>query len=282
MSVDALKQESHFKVALSGITVIDFLAEHCPTISRGKLKHAMQCGAVWITRGKSTDRLRRVKRLLLSGDEIHLYYNELLLNTELLEAKLVADEIEYSIWNKPCGMFSQGTRWGDHTSICRWVEQKGLPQRQTWLVHRLDRATNGLILLSHSKKVTRLLTGLFESRQLEKRYTAIVSGKFPDSSDLSYIDSKIDTKNAVTRILTSHYNEVNDQSTLLLQLETGRKHQIRIHLSSVGFPIIGDRLHGTKQSVTDETNNKTPDLQLTSCYLKFICPLTGDLKEYTL
>ncbi|MCF6193973.1 MAG: pseudouridine synthase [Kangiellaceae bacterium] len=140
-------------------TAIDCLSLSCPQISIKKLKLAMTYGAVWLSREKSkTVRVRRAKRKLLKGDKLSIYFDEKILFSPISPAQLISDEGEYSIWNKPSGMFSQGTKWGDHSSIARWVELFGLAKndldlRPAFLVHRLDRATSGIILLAHSKKM---------------------------------------------------------------------------------------------------------------------------------
>lgn len=278
--------EKHLNISQPGMNGVSVLAEACPEISRQKLKQAMQFGAVWLTRKQKTSRLRRAKAPLNIGDELHLYYDEAILFGQSLQAQLVADEKDYSLWNKPCGMLSQGGKWGDHTAICRWVELQGLalnglPQRQTFLVHRLDRATSGLILVAHSKKVAAKLASLFEQRQIEKCYKASTKGKFPWDGQPQRIEAAIDDKNASTLVLDAQYDPKLKQSHLLLKIETGRKHQIRKHLSAMGYPIVGDRLYGD-YSDKEIQSGELPDLQLQSCSLSFVCPLSGEARRYSL
>lgn len=279
MNQDNQFLEKHIIVSKSNQTLIELISLNCPEISTRKLKQAMQFGAVWVTSNNKTVRVRRAKKVLLVGDEVHLYYDEKKLFGEISRANLIADEGEFSVWNKPCGMFSQGTKWGDHSSICRWIELYGfdlnnLPKREVYLVHRLDRATTGLILVAHSKKMANKLARLFESRQIEKRYRAIVKGEFKISSESQRITDDIDGKMASTLLLEVNYNKQKNQSQLLLQLETGRKHQIRKHLANSGFPIIGDRLYRDENNLIIDSMNR-PDLQLQSCFLGFISPINN-------
>jgi len=271
--------EKHILIHSDDKTAITVLSENSPQISKQKLKQAMQYGAVWLTQSGKTNRLRRAKKVLSVGDELHLYFNSDVLSGDIQPATLIADEGEFSVWNKPCGMFSQGTKWGDHSAICRWVELRGfelnsLPKRSTFLVHRLDRATSGLIVVAHTKKMTRKLSALFESRQIEKHYHAVVSGNFKAISEGEKIEQEIDGRFASTHLLKSKYNSATNQTELLLKLETGRKHQIRKHLSGLGFPIIGDRLYGGKKEGADI------DLQLRSCFLEFTSPISSLLCSY--
>lgn len=275
--------EKHLKIDESGQSIIAVLSENCPQVSKQKLKQAMQFGAVWLTRDNKTNRVRRAKKDLQMGDEVHLYYDPSILFDDIKPALLIQDEVEYSVWNKPCGMFSQGTKWADHSSITRWVELFGLKtnelgERPVFLVHRLDRATSGLILVAHSKKMTTQLSRLFEDRKIEKHYKAVVNGKFPKEKMLQPIESPIDGREAITLVLSADFSPQKNQSSLLVQIKTGRKHQIRKHLLEIGFPIIGDRLYGKN----DEAINQQIDLQLTSCFLEFDCPLTAEKKSYQL
>ena len=258
----------------------------------------MQYGAVWLTpNGKKAARVRKVKKILSKGDKLSIYYDEKILFSPIPSAQLISDEGEYSVWNKPSGMFSQGTKWGDHSSIARWVELFGLAKynldlRPTFLVHRLDRATSGIILVSHSKKMAASLSFLFEHRQIEKQYEAVVKGEFPSELISQPILDEIDGKSATTIVLSSKYDPSSRQSRLLVKIETGRKHQIRKHLANRGFPIIGDRFYGDDflhevsvdygSYLETEINTKTkqPDLMLKSCYLSFTCPMTQIKQEY--
>lgn len=291
--------EKHLTVCKNDQSLLDCLSENCPQISKQKLKLAMKYGAVWITpysrhnqfrnsqsrsnQSSKTTRIRRAKKLLQVGDQVHLYYDETILFSNINPAILVADEVEYSVWNKPCGMFSQGSKWGDHTSIARWVElfglvKSGLSERPCYLVHRLDRATNGLILVAHSKQAANQLAQLFETRKIQKRYAAVVTGEYNLSSNPSVIDSDIDGKSAISIILSANYHRNRDQTALNVEIKTGRKHQIRRHLSAKGFPVVGDRFYRPKQTNLDIQG----DLMLRACSIEFICPFQKITKSYVL
>ena len=286
MSQNNKKFERHIEVKDSSTTVIEHLKHSCPELSVAELKLALKCGSVWLTRkspsGKDkTSRLRRVKKNLNVGDELHLYFDSTILHSPVPDAQLIADEKHYSVWSKPNGMFSQGTKWADHTSIARWVElfglgKNGLDNRQCFIMHRLDKATQGLIIVAHNKTSQRELTKLFENRKIEKHYLAKVKGQFPSERIDAFLRDDIDKKTASTQILSSVYDEVTNTSQLKLKIDTGRKHQIRKHLAGIGFPIIGDRLYGKKCI----NNKEMPDLQLKSIYLSFICPFAKEKKEF--
>ncbi|WP_394147851.1 RluA family pseudouridine synthase [Shewanella atlantica] len=246
-------------------------------LSKQIIKQAMNKGAVWLTRGKQTQRLRRAKRALKIGDELHLYYNQQVLAQEVENAELIADEGLYSLWYKPYGMLCQGSKWGDHTTINRYVETHLTPQRPAFIIHRLDRAATGLVLIGHSRQTTAALAKLFEQRSLDKYYQVIVEGQFSHNGtgESVTIDSEVDGKPARSHATLLKYDASQNRSLVQVKIETGRKHQIRIHMASIGHPVVGDRQHG----IADDSE---VNLQLTSCYLKFPCPITGKQREFEL
>ena len=263
--------ELHVEAGAEEIKAVSLLARHC-SLSRGQLKKSMKNGALWLERKGRVQRLRRADRVLKPGDVLHLYYDARIQQQAPVEAVLIADEGDYSIWFKPPGMYSQGSKWGDHCSLPRWVEQHLKPQRNAFIVHRLDRAASGLMLLAHSKQAARQLSALFQQRRVEKHYHVQVEGKFPEQQ--CRLDQPLDDRPAVSHATLLSYDIQKDQSLLLVKIETGRKHQIRRHLAMAGFPVVGDRLHGSK-----ETNQ---DLQLQAVYLAFSLEPNGEKKEYCL
>lgn len=283
--------EKHLKITTNNQCIIDVLSILFPELSKQKLKQVMKYGAVWVTflnRSAKPVRVRRSKKMLSVGDEIHVYYNETTLFSAITPASLVSDEIDYSIWNKPAGMFSQGTKWGDHSAISRWIElfgfkNEGLKERPVFLVHRLDRATNGLIMVAHSKESVNKLSKMFERRELNKYYSALVAGEFPTES-YREMDSDIEGRTALTRTLKSEFNPDSNQSSLLLKLDTGRKHQIRRHLSLAGYPVINDRLYsatGMAEIDKDTTfSDKSSNLMLRACRIELECPYEQVFKQF--
>ncbi len=244
-------------------------------LSKQAVKRAMSRGAVWLGRGKQHQRLRRANRRLRSGDRIHLYYDPVVLSEEPPEPTLIEDRKAYSVWFKPYGMRSQGTRWGDHCTITRWAEQHLLPERIALGVHRLDRAASGLILVAHSRTTASQLSAMFQERVISKSYRARVRGNFPARPAAQRIESLLDDKTAVSEISLMQHRADRSESLVDISIETGRKHQIRRHLASMGYPIIGDRLYGT--GVEDGE-----DLQLTAYRLAFECPVQAEVVEYRL
>lgn len=125
------------------------------------------------------------------------------------------------------------------------------------IAHRLDRETSGLLLCARTEEAERRLKNAFENRRVRKRYLAIVDGRMPDDEGrialpmeqakeglhiLMEVTPEGEGYPAVTR-----YRVVarTDTKTLVaLAPESGRQHQLRVHMSAIGFPIIGDKLYG--------------------------------------
>ncbi|GMR16256.1 MAG: hypothetical protein BMS9Abin31_0575 [Gammaproteobacteria bacterium] len=265
------RNEFHVDVTNDAASAVDLLASESG-FSKQKIKQAMQKGAVWTTDNKGTLRLRRHSKKLCTGTTVHFYYDPDVLTQTVDDAILIADEGEYSVWYKPRGMLSQGSKWGDHCAINRWVEQYLEPQRPAFIVHRLDRFASGLILIAHKKKMAALLADLFQKKRIRKHYKVIVHGLFPNETVTFKND--IDNKTAISHITLLQYDDNNDTSLVQVDIETGRKHQIRIHLSDAGFPVVGDRLFGNNEASTD--------LQLTAYKLSFLSPIDESEKTYTL
>jgi len=277
----------HFHIEGQGDkTALDLLANQTH-LSKQLLKNYAQKGAVWIqrntthNRASKPERLRRLKKVLSEQDTLDFYYNPQLLNQVPTPPTLVADFIDYSVWIKPRGMLSQASKWADHTALYRWVEMNYQPNgqiRQAWIVHRLDRATHGLMFIAHSKKTAAALSRAFEDDKVHKTYQALVWGKYPTKTQT--IKNPIDEKQATSHVSLLNYDAHQNRSLVEINIETGRKHQIRRHLSETGFPIIGDRMYG--DSKLDEQLNTMPDLQLTAYKLCLQCPLSQTEKCFTL
>ncbi len=270
-------------------------------------------------RYKKPRRLRRVKAALVKSDRILFNYDPSVLRLSSLAAVLIADEGSYSVWFKPAGMLCQGSKWSDHTTVYRWAESVLQPQRQAFIIHRLDKMTSGIIVLGHSKAATVELARQFADRETEKLYRVIVRGEF--NLPLPYlIDATLDDKVATTIVLSSRpanqllasFEEAIDGnssrplkslaslvlpgddilplacSELELKIETGRKHQIRKHLSGIGFGVLGDRMYDASAVESGGELNKGAtqklniDLQLQAVGLSFSDPQSGEVKRYYL
>jgi tRNA pseudouridine32 synthase / 23S rRNA pseudouridine746 synthase len=235
-------------------------------LSKSRLKHAMTQGAVWHTRGNKKQRLRRASSDVKANDQLALYYDADILATPSLVPVLVHDHPQYSVWHKPAGMPASGSRFSDHGTIYRWVEREHRAPAQ--LVHRLDQYTAGLLVIAHGKGTAAQLALQFASRKVIKQYMAVVQGVMEAPCA---IDQPLDERTAMSSVTPLANN--GRQTLVQVDIQTGRKHQIRRHLMHVGHPLAGDRLYGNDASVP---------LQLLAWHLAFDCPATGERQVFRL
>ncbi len=254
------------------VRAVDLLAARSG-LSKARIKEAMIKGAVWLSRPRGPRRrLRRATKVLKVGERVELYYDENLLRGRPPAPRLLADEGRYSVWIKPAGLLAQGSDYGDHCALLRIVETYFQPPRPAYLVHRLDREAQGLMLMAHDPQAAARLSRLFEARDIEKRYRVRVRGKFSQPHDS--IDCPLDDKAALTHYQVTDYDAERDISTVDVTLATGRLHQIRRHFALIGHPVMGDSKYGSG-------NTDKHGLQLVATGLRFSCPFSGRECEYT-
>jgi tRNA pseudouridine32 synthase/23S rRNA pseudouridine746 synthase len=253
--------------------IVEFLCGQSG-ISKRQLKDALQKGAVWLRkpRGK-LQRIRRATTPVKKGDFVALYFDHDLLQREPPQGRQLWRCPEYSVWYKPAGLLSQGNRFGDHASLLRQAELLDPLRKPVYLVHRLDREAEGLMLLAHTQTAARRLSQLFQRQQVEKKYEVTVCGKLSEPG--GEITHPLDGKPAHTIYEVQAYDDATDTSRVKVNIKTGRKHQIRRHFLSIGHPVMGDPAYGRK-------NKNSTGMQLKACLLGFTCPFRDTPLEFEL
>lgn len=255
-------------------TACDFLASRT-ALSRSSVKDAMNKGALRVARGRGgMKRLRRATAQLKAGDKVEFYYDEELLSLKPAGAICIEDLQYYSVWYKPPGLLAQGTAFGDHCSLTRQAEMLS-PRRPVFLVHRLDREAEGLMLLAHSRFAASKLSTVFRENGITKRYFAKVLGKIEEEGYKGRIELPLDGKEAITHFEVGSFDHESNTSSVILTIRTGRLHQIRRHMELIGHPVIGDPRYG-------KGNKNTEGMQLSAISLAFFCPLLKREVKYDL
>lgn len=242
---------------------------HLSGLSKSRVKRAMTRGAAWIRRsGNKMKRIRRATAPVNPGDVIALYYDESILIRQPPRSQCIRDFKQYSIWYKPAGLMTQGTRFGDHCALSRQVEQHFQLRhrsRQVFLIHRIDREAAGLVLVAHNRTAAARFSKMFRRREIKKEYQVKVRGDLARSGARGTIDLTLDDRPSKTIYRLLHYDPVMDQSLAQVQIISGRRHQIRRHFEMIGHPVMGDPRYG-------RDNKNEAGLQLKAISLAFECP----------
>lgn len=208
--------------------------------------------------------------------------------------EIIFQDEDIVVLNKSSGLLSVPGRLPEHQDCLQNRVQRVLPTAT--IVHRLDMATSGIIIMALNKPAHVAISRQFEQRKTKKSYVARVFGhvKEPQGSvDLPLIcdwpnrpKQKVDHENgkpSLTYYQVLSYSDVNskndssgDESTLVeLTPITGRSHQLRVHMLALGHPILGDRLYAHEQALT-----VSPRLQLHARNLSLAHPVTGELLSF--
>jgi 23S rRNA pseudouridine1911/1915/1917 synthase len=156
--------------------------------------------------------------------------------------------------DKPAGIVSHPAP-GHPTGTLAQILQARLPGREVGLVHRLDRDTSGLLIAALDPETLRELRERLQRREIVREYTALVMGRPKTAEGTieaaigrdSRSRTKVSTRTDSPRSAVTHFEtlEVLDEAALLrVRLETGRTHQIRVHLAEIGLPVAGDPTYG--------------------------------------
>jgi len=198
-----------------------------------------------------------------------------------LTVSLIHADDHLVVIDKPAGMLSVPGR-GDDKQDCAWRRVcESFPD--ALIVHRIDMATSGLLVLARGPAAQRRLSLAFARREVRKRYVAVVHGfitPWAGKIDLPLIadwperpKQKVDLaagKPSLTRYLCVGHDVAGHTSRVELEPVTGRSHQLRVHLLALGHAIVGDRLYGA-------SDDMAPRLMLHACDLAFPHPHDGRL-----
>jgi tRNA pseudouridine32 synthase / 23S rRNA pseudouridine746 synthase len=203
-----------------------------------------------------------------------------------LELDLVYRDNTLLVANKPAGLLSVPGRGADKADSLFSRVCNEFPD--AFCVHRLDMSTSGLLVFARGADLHRRLSLMFRERKVKKCYVAIVSGHFkartgevdlPLSSDWpNRPKQKVNFsggKCSLTRYRVLAHDAAMNTSRVELEPVTGRTHQLRVHMSAIGHPIIGDTLYG------DETGENAGRLLLHSSLIGFAHPLGGEPLTFT-
>lgn len=272
--------------------------EGLPALSRSAAAKLIAEGNVTLN-GKPADKNDR----LAAGDEIEVTLPEpepIDAAPEEIPLEIVYEDKDLLVINKPSGMVvhpapgnPSGTLVNALLYHCKG-ELSGINGAlRPGIVHRIDKQTSGLLVVAKNDETHRKLAAQLEGHHVTREYHALVQGGFSVDSgtvDLPIGRHPVDRKRMAvirdghtSRPAVTHYTvaeRFGDVTYLILKLETGRTHQIRVHLSSIGHPLLGDTTYGGGKTAFERKHANLLDGQcLHAARLTFTHPTTG--KEMT-
>jgi len=216
---------------------------------------------------KEAQRLIAKGRLFVEGEAMVKNSGEIEGDFELIEfepitkgLQAIFEEKDFVVFDKPSGLLIHPqNRYTPYSLIDELKFQYG---KDANITHRIDQETSGLVLCARNKESERVLKMLFQEREIEKTYIALVHGKLEgthiveapllrkaDESAIVRMVVKVDSagKASKTIIKALHYDEVNNRTLVEAKPHTGRQHQIRVHLQHLGHTIVGDPIYGQSE-----------------------------------
>jgi 23S rRNA pseudouridine1911/1915/1917 synthase len=266
-----------------GLRLDQVLAAHVPNLSRRKARVLIDIGGVFINKcrckiaghpmhlgemvsatlgGALIRATHAVGRSAREQDELGLHY------------RIVHEDDDILVVDKPAGLLVAPTPESDRQNLAGLLSRrhKGSP---VFVVHRIDLDTSGLLVFGKTPLANQQLSERFRTHDLEREYLAVVAGAFPDN--LVRLDRPIAGRTACTHVqVLERFGTV---ATLLgCRLETGRTHQIRIHVKALAHPVLGDRRYTLPNLCLALP---PPRMALHARRLAFIHPGTGQLIDFS-
>lgn len=250
-------------------TLIDALVTVFPDSSRRTLQNWIRGGRIYVDDScilKTNHRVEAGQTISLGQKEPRLVEN----------LPLLFEDRWIIVIDKPIGLLSVPT---DHDSFCALsLLRLGYRSTSIFAVHRIDQETSGVLMFARGVRSEKTFDAMFEEHALKREYFAIVSGRLPSDRGTweSYLREKANYDVEVTtpelgKRAVTHYEVIKRTkmfSYLKLTLETGKKHQIRVHCAEAGYPVVGDFRYGS-------LTNPLSRLGLHAHRLEFIHPFTN-------
>jgi len=259
------------------VRLLEYVLEIFPEmVTRSSAKKALKKGAVLVD-GKQ----RPSGWWMKPGMKLELLDPELTPPKILpMNLKIVFEDDYLAVIKKPAGISVSGNKYVTiQNALMHNLKPSNSDDAMAWSkpVHRLDFPTSGLLLVAKTKQSVVALSRQFENKTIKKKYRAIVSGKLPEHG---VIENPVNGQPAKTVFHSLEYipSPMTGWLTLVnLFPETGRTHQLRIQMASLGHPIVGD-----KQYTIEKPLLKGKGLFLTAVEIGFIHPVTKEMMKFTI
>jgi len=281
--IPSLKPKKSFFFVNEETELMQFLRQNLPQKSRNDFKTLFKYKKIFVDGEIESS----YNYLLEPGQKVEIYWDKNQEPQLFSKIKIVFEDKYLIVVNKQEGLLSIATEKvisQTAYSILSQYVKKQHPSNKIFIVHRLDRETSGLMMFAKNQQIQKLLQKDWSENILERTYIAVIEGKaepekgtitswLKESKALIVYSSQnsMDGDKAIT-----HYQTIkkrNDYSLLKINLETGRKNQIRVHMQDFGHPVVGDKKYGS-------TENPIGRLGLHAWILAFIHPITNEQMRF--
>jgi 23S rRNA pseudouridine1911/1915/1917 synthase len=277
-----------FTADVSGVRLDKFVGDRCPELSRTHAQKFIAAGFITVNGRPAKPSLK-----LAVGDRVAVSIppeSPLQLSPEAIPLKIVYEDDDLLVIDKPAGLpVHPAPGHPSHTLVNAVLAHlpalaEGNESLRPGVVHRLDKDTSGLIIVAKNRPAHENLSDQFKSRSVAKSYIVLVKGKLSPQSGIIEAAIGRDPRNRQRMAVVSKGREarteyrvlryIGDYTLLEIRPQTGRTHQIRVHLAAIGFPVVGDATYGVP----------SPHLSrqfLHASRLGFSLPSTGQYAEFT-
>lgn len=237
----------------AGLRLDQFAAQQLPTLSRAYIQKLIEQGLIAVNDDASKPGYK-----LRGGDTVTINYDASSADKiEDIDLPILYEDEDCVVIDKPAGVLTHALgKHGNEASVASFLRHKisGLEGDRAGIVHRLDRATSGVIIGAKNQTALSWLQKQFAQRKTKKTYLAVVVGHLKQPEAVINMPIERNPKAPATfrvgvngKTAVTHYKVLEEgkhYSLVELTPETGRTHQLRVHLAKLGHPIVGDPLYG--------------------------------------
>lgn len=255
--------------------ILDYLVNNINDMTKKKAKNLLKYKEISVNQKTITN----ANYMLKKGDMIAIVKNRLKNDFEI-----IYEDHNIIVVNKKAGLLTISTENEKintlYHKVSQYVKSKN-KNNNIFIIHRLDRDTSGVVMFAKSEKIKKLYQNNWNDLVIGRYYVAIVEGvlekkrgiinsKLKENKE-GYVYCSKDGKEAITEYKVIKENKL--YSLLKINIKTGRKNQIRVHMKSINHPIVGDKKYGSKK--------KEKRLYLHASILELKNPITGKIEKYS-